>query len=74
MFYKNEPSKVLLTYGSIISFILDKTQTNASPIFNSNKENLENDKIICNNEESKKEEDIFLTSEVLYSQGVFSDK
>ena len=40
MFYKNEPSKVFLTYGSIISFILDKAQTNISPIFNNNEETL----------------------------------
>ena len=73
MFYKNEPSKVFLTYGSIISFILDKAQTNTSPIFNNNEENLENGKIISNNEESQKEEDIFLNSEFLYSQGVFNE-
>ena len=73
MFNKNEPSKVFFSYGSIISFILDKAQTNTSPIFNNNEENLENGKIISNNGESQKEEDIFLNSEFLYSQGVFNE-
>ena len=72
MINKNDPSKAFLKYGSIISFILDKAQTNTSILFPNYEENFEQN-IISNNEEPKKEEDIFLTSEFLYSQGVFNE-
>ena len=72
MFNKNEQSKNFLRYGSIISFMLDKAQTNSPPVFNEFNENL-NKIIEISDNEAKEEENFFITSEFLYSQGVFNE-
>ena len=73
MFEKDdEPSKISLTYGSIISFMLDKAQNDSAHIFG-NKDEDPNIIVTINSEESRKNDDIFLSSEFLYSQGVFNE-
>ena len=69
----NETNKNFLTYGSIISFMLDKSQTNTSPIFHDLDEEIKNNINLDEIKEPKKEEDFFTTSEFLYSQGVFNE-
>ena len=72
MFNKNEPSKIFLMYGSIISFILDKAQIKTSPILHDFDEEV-NKNIIIEDEEPNRDIDLFITSEFLYSQGVFNE-
>ena len=72
MFNKNEPSKIFLRYGSIISFILDKAQIKTSPILHDFDEEV-NKNIIIEDEEPNRDIDLFITSEFLYSQGVFNE-
>ena len=71
MLKKYEQGKIFLTYGSIISFMLNKDKEYSSPI-----EDIGEGCMKINNQtenESKQEKDIFLTSEFLYSQGVFNE-
>ena len=67
----DKPSKIFLTYGSIISFMMNKPQINETPIFPDPQDSLYKD----NDADDKKAKvsDIFTTSEFLYSQGVFNE-
>ena len=98
MLNKNASKKNFLKYGSIISFMLDKAQTNQSYIIHDYDLDIERDKkseieepkpepepdsIPEENQVSKQEsnpeskpepeDNIFLSSEFLYSQGVFNE-
>ena len=70
---QNKQSKTFLKYGSIISFMLDKVQINASPIIHESDEDSSKAIINLDQLEPKKEEDLFMSSEFLYSQGVFNE-
>ena len=72
MFNKNETSKIFLRYGSIISFILDKAQIKTNPILHDFEES-PNKSFFIEEEEPNKDVDFFITSEFLYSQGVFNE-
>ena len=76
MNYLNEPSKICLTYGSIISFMLDQTVQNDNQIFSTiPKQNNEYIKFDQNPVQSINEDfsDILISREFLYSQGVFNE-
>ena len=76
MNYLYEPSKISLTYGSIISFCFDNSQE-----FNSKKVPSLRDSLIKsikkdninNNKDNEEFADILLSREFLYSQGVFNE-
>ena len=76
MNYLYEPSKVYLTYGSIISFMLDQTvPSNESIISWVPKENNEFFKIEddLNNSRQQDFSDVLISRDFLYSQGVFNE-
>ena len=73
MINKNETNKNFLTYGSIISFMLDKSQLNSSPVFHDFDEEIKKNIDMYEINQPNEEEDIFTKSEFLYSQGVFNE-
>ena len=76
MLKKNESYKKFLRYGSIISFMLDNAQAyDVSPktVKAENKDEYYIEFAVNENESENAEKDIFLTSEFLYSQGVFNE-
>ena len=76
MNYLYEPSKIYLTYGSIISFMLDQTITNNESIISwVPRDNNEFIKIEDNPNDSKQQDfsDVLITRDFLYSQGVFNE-
>ena len=75
MNYLYEPSKIYLTYGSIISFMLDHTVPNNESIISwVPRENNEFIKIEDNSNDSRQKDfsDVLISRDFLYSQGVFN--
>ena len=76
MNYLYEPSKICLTYGSIISFMFDKSDKPDTPLINEVSRRI--NPFVKNQENSinlRKEDfsDILTSKDFLFSQGVFND-
>ena len=75
MNYLYEPSKIFLTYGSIISFMFDKDDKTLAQILLDFPDDQNVDKSQINSLNLRKDEfsDILISREFLYSQGVFNE-